>query len=181
MSNIEICIANKDDIKYILDIYSYYILNSSATFEIDIPDFYEFANRVEHIQEKYPYLVAKINNKVVGYTYASPLRTRKAYEYSCETTIYLHYNFINKSIGTKLYNTIFDYLKKQNILNIYACITYSNTESVFFHKKFGFKKVAHFHNCGFKHNVWHDILWLEKTIGKHSKKPHPFINFNKLL
>lgn len=180
MDNVIISIAEKSDIKDILDIYGYYVLNSPATFEIEIPDINEFSLRVENIQKKYPYLTAKINGKMAGFAYAAPLRTRKAYDYSCETTIYLHHEYLNKSIGTKLYTALFDYIKQQNILNIYACITYANTESVLFHKKFGFEVAAHFHNCGYKHNKWHDILWLEKIIGNHTTPPAPFINFNDL-
>ena len=180
MDNLVINIAEKKDIKDILEIYSYYILNSPATFEIDVPNINEFSARVLTIQKKYPYLTAKIDNKLTGFAYAAPLRTRKAYDYSCETTIYLHHEYLNKSIGSRLYTTLFDYIKKMNILNVYACITYANTESVFFHKKFGFQEVAHFHNCGYKHDTWHDILWLEKIIGNHTIPPATFINFNDL-
>ncbi len=180
MDNLIINIAEKSDINDILDIYGYYVLNSPATFEIEIPDINEFSLRVENIQKKYLYLTAKINGKMAGFAYAAPLRIRKAYDYSCETTIYMHHKYLNKSIGTKLYTALFDYIKQQNILNIYACITYANTESMHFHKKFGFKEAAHFHNCGYKHNTWHDILWLEKIIGSHTIPPAPFINFNNL-
>lgn len=181
MDNVIISIAEKGDIKDILDIYGYYVLNSPATFEIELPDINEFALRVENIQKKYPYLTAKINGKTAGFAYATPLRTRKAYDYSCETTIYLHHEYLKKSIGTKLYTALFDYIKQQNILNVYACITYANTESILFHEKFGFKTAAHFHKCGYKHDTWHDILWLEKIIGNHNTiPPAPFINFNDL-
>lgn len=181
MDNVIISIAEKGDIKDILDIYGYYVLNSPATFEIELPDINEFALRVENIQKKYPYLTAKINGKTAGFAYATPLRTRKAYDYSCETTIYLHHEYLKKSIGTKLYTALFDYIKQQNILNVYACITYANTESILFHEKFGFKTAAHFHKCGYKHDTWHDILWLEKIIGNHNTiPPTPFINFNDL-
>ncbi len=180
MSNILINTLEICDIKDVLEIYGYYILNSPATFELEIPDIKEWTTRIENIQKKYPYLIAKIDGKTVGFAYASPLRTRKAYDYSCETTIYLHHKYLHKSIGKKLYNALFDIIKKQNIINIYACITYANTESVLFHKAFGFQEVAHFHNCGYKHNKWHDILWLEKIIGNHNIPPEPFINFNDL-
>ena len=180
MDNLEITVTKDDHIKDILDIYSYYIINSPATFEIDIPEYDEFKSRVYNIQKKYPYLTALYNNKIVGFAYAAPLRTRKAYDYSCETTIYIHHEYLNKSIGKALYNKLFDYIKKQNIINIYACITSSNKESVLFHEKYGFEKVAHFHKCGYKFNLWHDILWLEKIISNHNTPPKPFINFNDL-
>lgn len=180
MDNLEIVVTKDEHIKDILDIYSYYIINSPATFEIDIPEYSEFKQRVLNIQQKYPYLTALYNGKVAGFAYAAPLRSRKAYDYSCETTIYIHNEFLNKSIGKALYSKLFDDIKEQNIINIYACITESNKESVLFHEKFGFQKVAHFHKCGYKFNKWHDILWLEKIISNHSINPLPFINFNDL-
>lgn len=180
MDNIIINIAQKSNFKEILEIYGYYVLNSSATFEIEVPNLTDFSLRIEKIQKKYPYLTAKIGNKIVGFAYAAPLRERRAYEYSCETTIYLHHEYLNKSIGSMLYSTLFDYIKKQNIINIYACITESNEESVLFHEKLGFKKVARFNNCGYKHNLWHSVLWLEKIISNYGTPPAPFINFNDL-
>lgn len=180
MDNLEITVTKDEYIKDILEIYSYYVLNSAATFEIDVPEYEEFKTRVNNIQNKYPYLTALYNGKVTGFAYAAPLRSRKAYDYSCETTIYIHNAFLNKNIGRKLYNRLFDYITKQNIINIYACITESNKESVMFHEKFGFTKAAHFHKCGYKFKKWHDILWLEKIISNHSDNPQPFINFNDL-
>ena len=57
MDNVIISTADKSDIKDILDIYGYYVLNSPATFEIEIPDINEFTLRVENIQKKYPYML----------------------------------------------------------------------------------------------------------------------------
>lgn len=178
--DLNIITTNESHISQIINIYSYYILNTPVTFEVEIPEYNEFKNRVDTIQEKYPFLSALIDNKVVGYAYAAPLKTRKAYEYSCETTIYLDYNYKEKSIGKALYTRLFEYLKKQNIVNLYACITESNKESIIFHEKFGFQKTAHFHKCGFKHNKWHDVMWFEKIISDHSSTPKPFINFNNI-
>lgn len=180
MDNIVIEHTSKDDVKDILEIYGYYVLNSAATFEIEVPDLVEFGRRIEKIQKKYPYLTAKLGNKTVGFAYAAPLSDRRAYDYSCETTIYLHHEYLNKAIGTKLYSTLFEYIKKQNIINIYACITESNSASISFHEKFGFKKAAHFHQCGYKHNLWHSVLWLEKILADYKTPPAPFINFNDL-
>lgn len=180
MDNVDIVVTKDEHIKDILEIYGYYVLNSAATFEVDVPEYEEFKTRVKNIQSKYPYLTAIYNNKIAGFAYAAPLRNRKAYDYSCETTIYIHNQFLNKSIGKKLYEKLFGYIKSQNIINIYACITGSNQESILFHEKLGFTKAAHFHKCGYKFDKWHDILWLEKIISNHSNNPEPFINFNDL-
>ena len=68
----------------------------------------------------------------------------------------------------------------QNIINVNACITYPNEKSQEFHKKFGYKTVAHFTKCGYKFNTWHDIIWMEKFIEKHHIPPKDVILFSQL-
>lgn len=172
--------VNLEDTEDILDIYSYYILNTPVTFEYDIPNVLDFQKRIEGIKSRYPYLKAVYNGRIIGYAYASALRTRPAYDWSCETTIYLHKDYRFMGAGRKLYNKLFDILKKQNITNIYACITYSNKESLDFHKKLGFNQVALLTDCGYKMNKWHSIAWLEKIIAEHNIPPENFINYNLL-
>ena len=62
-------------------------------------------------------------------------------------------------------------------LKTFCCNKYEQKQ---FSEKYGFEKVAHFHKCGYKFNLWHDILWLEKIISNHNTPPKPFINFNDL-
>ena len=79
-----------------------------------------------------------------------------------------------------LYNELEKYLKLQNIINVNACITYPNEKSENFHKKFGYKTVAHFTKCGYKFGQWIDMIWMEKSIGKHDIPPKDIIPFSKL-
>ena len=166
--------ATVNDAKDLLAIYSYYVTNTAITFEYDIPTVEEFAERIAKTLEKYPYLVAVVDDKVVGYAYASKLKDRAAYAKSVELSIYIDRSFKGRGIGGKLYQALSDELKQTGIINLYACIAYADTEdeylnhdSVDFHKHMGFKIVGHFNKCGCKHNRWYDVLWLEKIIGDH--------------
>lgn len=180
MKNIIISDVSKNDTQNILDIYSHYILNSPATFEYDVPDIDSFQKRIDKIQEKYPYLKAEINNVTVGFAYASALKDRPAYNWACEVTIYLHKDYKYSGIGSYMYSKLFDILLKQNITNLYACVTLSNTESINFHKKLGFKQTGIFSNCGYKFNQWYSVAWLEKIIADHLKNPKEFIIYKNI-
>lgn len=179
-SEITIRTATVEDAKDILDIYAFYVVNTAITFEYEIPDTQEFGKRIADTLKKYPYLVAIQDGKIVGYAYASPLKNRSAYDWSVETTIYLHPEQKKNGLGKKLYVALEDRLKKQNIINLYACIAYISEEeqeehldnaSVYFHEHLGYKRVAHFTKCGYKFHTWYDVVWMEKIIGEHSIEP----------
>lgn len=165
-----------DDIQDLLEIYSYYVENTAITFEYTVPSEEEFRERINKITLKYPYIVAEINNEIVGYAYAGPFKERAAYDWSVETTIYLNKDSKGMGVGKKLYLALENKLKEQNILNLYACIAspveedeYLTKESIEFHHHLDYKIVGEFHKCGYKFNRWYNMVWMEKIIGEHEK------------
>ena len=81
--------ARLEDAERILEIYACYVRQTAVTFEYEVPTLEEFRSRMEHTMERYPYLVIEAGGAVQGYAYAGPLKERAAYDWSCETTIYL--------------------------------------------------------------------------------------------
>ena len=81
-------LVRASDIYEILKIYSPYIKDTAITFETEIPTNNEFSNRIDIISKKYPFLVYEIDNKVIGYSYASKHRERAAYLYNVDVSIY---------------------------------------------------------------------------------------------
>lgn len=174
---VTIRIATKDDASSIQKIYEPYVLNTTITFELEPPTVKEMAQRIEHTLEKYPYLVAEEDGKVIGYAYAGTLYDRRAYDHSAELSIYVDQNKRRGGIGHLLYNALIRYLEKMNITNLYCCITYPNPASISFHEKYGFKEAAHFHECGYKFDQWLDVVYLEKKLPKTTE---PFKLFKEI-
>ena len=163
-----------EDAKRLLDIYSYYVLNTAISFEIDVPDENEFRSRIDNTLKKYPYLVLEDNGIIQGYTYAGPFKARPAYDHSCELSIYLDTASTGHGYGRLLYEAIETKLKKAGILNLYACIAspvvedeYLTNNSEQFHQHMGFVRVGEFHKCGRKFGRWYNMIWMEKIIGEH--------------
>ena len=173
-------IANLEDSKELVSIYKYYVENTAITFEYDVPSIEEFSKRIKDTLRKYPYLVAEENNKIYGYAYASAFKSRQAYDWAVETSIYVKNGDSRHGVGTLLYNELEKYLKMQNIINVNACIAYPNEKSEEFHKKFGYKTIAHFTKCGYKFGKWHDMIWMEKFIGEHTDIPKNVVPFSEL-
>ncbi|HIZ21605.1 MAG TPA: GNAT family N-acetyltransferase [Candidatus Blautia faecigallinarum] len=93
-------------------------------------------------------------------------------------SIYIRQDQKRRGIGRVLYGTLEECLKAQNILNLYACISYPEKEdeylsldSVRFHEHMGYRLIGRFHQCGYKFGRWYDMIWMEKFIGDHIDKP----------
>lgn len=178
--NIVIEIAKPKDVEKILNIYKPYILNTAITFECEVPSIEEFRQRIINTLKNYPYLVAKIDDVIVGYAYTSAFKNRAAYNWAVETSVYVDVEHHNMGIGKALYQKLENISKKQNILNMNACIAVPDKGSVSFHQHMGYVQVAYFHQCGYKLGKWYDMVWMEKMLGEHKVEPETFIPFSKL-
>lgn len=160
-------IAEKADMARLTEIYAYYVEETNVTFEYVAPTVEEFTGRYEQIIKKYPYVVAEVDGTIMGYAYANTFKARTAYDWGVETTVYLDKDFQGHGVGGALYIELEKHLKKQNILNLYASVTYPYPLSIDFHEKMGYRKIAHLKNSGYKFGKWHDMTWMEKNIGDH--------------
>ena len=148
--------------------------DTAISFEYEVPSVEEMARRIEETQKTHPWLAAEEDGKVVGYAYAHIFHGRAAYQWAVETSIYVDMQEQRKGIGKQLHDALEQALKAQGILNMNAAIAYIEQEdeylthdSIRFHERLGYKKVAHFHQCGRKFERWYDIIWMEKIIGEH--------------
>ena len=186
--NIIVRDANLEDVKRILEIYDYYVKNTAITFEYVTPTLEEFEMRMKKIMQRYPYLVIERNGRIEGYAYAGTFIDRAAYDWSCETTIYLDYNAKKCGLGRQLYEVLENALKEMGILNLYACIGYPEAEDEYltnnsaeFHAHLGYKKVGEFHKCGYKFGRWYHMVWMEKIIGYHGMKQNVIQSYYKKI
>ena len=180
MDKIQLRMATKEDAKALLAIYRPYVEHTTITFEYEVPSEIEFERRIKETLEKYPYLVADCEGNIVGYAYASAFKSRAAYDWCVETSIYVAEKTRGLGVGQKLYGKLEELLKKQHIMNVNACIAYPNPKSIELHEKQGYQKVAHFSKCGYKLGKWVDMIWMEKCIGKHPDDPEPILKVNQI-
>lgn len=173
----EVCLS---DAPAIQEIYRYYVENTAITFEYETPSIKEFERRITHTLERYPYLVIERAGRLLGYAYASALKEREAYDWSCELSIYLDRDAQKQGLGKMLEEALEKKLCQMGILNAYACIAvpnvddeYLNHNSAQFHEHRGYKMVGYFHQCGYKFGRWYDMIWMEKMLGSHDAKPQP--------
>ena len=157
--------ATETDAEAIVKIYNHYITDTVITFE-EIPvTAEEFAGRIRKVLDGgYPYLVAEEDGEILGYSYASQFRTRVAYRFTAETTVYLKHSVTGKGLGTALYTALLEELKQRKFHVALGGITVPNPASQALHEKLGFTKIAHFSECGFKFNQWLDVGFWELKL-----------------
>lgn len=175
-------LATADDAERVREIYAPFCLPSSAvSFEIEAPSLTEMASRISNTLPNYPWLVFEDESgNVIGYAYAGQHKTRAAYNWSAEASVYLHEQARGKGIGRRLYRCLFDLLKEQGYFNVYGGVTLPNPASIGLHKSMGFKDVGIYEKVGFKNGSWHDVLWLVLHVQAHEATPVGPIPFSKL-
>ena len=146
-----------NDADKICNIYNHYIINTTITFEEEPVVKNDMIQRIETIAARFPWVVYEEGNDLMGYAYATEWRSRAAYRYSAETTVYIKKDLMGKGIGSLLYKSLINEMRRLPVHSLIGGIALPNNSSIALHEKMGFKKVAHFEEVGFKMNEWIDV------------------------
>ena len=184
---VQLRVATQEDAAALLDIYAPYVRETAITFEYDVPSVEEFAARIAHTLEKFPYLAAENDGEIVGYAYAGAFHPRAAYQWCAEMSVYVKRDARRMGVGRKLYDAMEALLKAQRLTNVEACIAVPSApdahltlDSVRFHEKMGYRMVGKFEKCGYKFDTWYDMVWMEKHIGGHVHAQPPILEIGRI-
>lgn len=164
-------LAEKRDVKGILEIYTPFILDTVVTFEEIVPDEASFWDRIQGIMEELPFLVCEIDGRIAGYAYASGYRSRASYKWTKEVSVYIHPDFYRRRVAQALYTSLNEMVRYQGVADLLAIITLPNEQSVGFHEHFGYRKCAEFSKVGYKLDNWLTVGWFELFIQDEKKAP----------
>ncbi len=149
--------ARLSDAGQIADIYNFYVRNTLVTFEEQEVSSAEMANRIADKLQKHFFLVWEEDGQVLGYAYADEWKTRSAYKYTVESSVYIKKQAAGRGIGTKLYERLLELLKEKGLHIVLAGIAIPNEASVALHEKLGFVKTGQLKEVGFKGGRYIDV------------------------
>ena len=153
------------DSSAIAEIYNHYVAQTVITFEEEAVSAPEMVRRIEEAgSASLPWLVAERDGKVVGYAYATPWRARSAYRFSVEVTVYVDPDCPRMGIGRRLYDELLPKLKARGAHAAFGVIALPNDASVALHERFGFAKVAHLREVGWKFGRWIDVGYWQRLL-----------------
>lgn len=156
---LEIRLARAEDAPAVRAIYAPHVEASHTSFEEEVPSEEAFKERIVSGEGAHPWVVAVVDSIIAGYAYASPQRTRAAYRWNVEVSVYVGEAWRRRGLGAALYGWLFDLLRRQGYCNAYAGIALPNDASVKLHESLGFKRIGIYERVGFKSGSWWDVGW----------------------
>jgi L-amino acid N-acyltransferase YncA len=159
--------SRETDVPEITAIYAFHVLHGLASFEELPPDVDELASRRRDIVgHGLPYLIAERSARVLGYCYASPYRTRSAYRFTLEDSIYIDQAEVGHGLGRALLAAVLDHCAELGYRQMVAVIGGSDTwPSIRLHAALGFTRIGVLPAVGFKFGSWVDIVLMQRALG----------------
>jgi L-amino acid N-acyltransferase YncA len=145
-------------------IYAPYVTDTPVTFETVPPGPEEMAERITAAVRNHAWVVLEDEGRVVGYAYAGPFKSRAAYRWSCEVSVYLEMGRRRTGAGRALYDALFGRLVERGFRTAVAGMTLPNDASVGLHTAMGFEPVGVYRRIGWKHGAWHDVAWTQLAL-----------------
>ena len=164
--------ARISDIPAITRIYTHAVAHGTASFELEPPDEGEMTRRMKALLDgKFPYFVAEIDSAVAGYAYASLYRTRPAYRFTVEDSVYVAPEMHRRGIGKVLLEKLIDACTALGFRQMIAVIGDSDqAASIGMHKACGFEPAGNLQNIGFKFGRWLDTPLMQRALGPGASK-----------
>ena len=154
-------------------IYAPFVVDSIVSFEERVPTVEEFQERIRSTTATHPWLVLEDEGVVVGYAYASQHRSRAAYRWAADVTVYIAPSHRGIGAGRRLYAELLDRLRAQRFQVACAGVTLPNAASVGLHRAMGFEPVGVYKRIGWKGGAWRDVMWLELELEPSTDAPPP--------
>lgn len=156
--------AIPNDAPSVQAIYAPMVERTTVSFEEAVPSIEELASRIEILLEAYPYLVAERNGEIIGFAYAGQHRSRSAYRWSVDVSVYVAEDGRRLGTGSALYDQLLRTLADRGYHAAFAGIALPNPASIALHKAAGFRPVGVYHQVGFKFGQWHDVSWWQRLL-----------------
>ena len=159
--------AKISDIPAITRIYAHAVEHGTASFELEPPTEAEMAKRMQALLDgKFPYFIAEIDGKIAGYAYASLYRTRPAYRFTVEDSVYVAPDMHRRGVGKVLLEKLIEVCTAMGFRQMIAVIGDSDqAASIGVHKACGFEPAGNLKNIGWKFGKWLDTPLMQLALG----------------
>jgi phosphinothricin acetyltransferase len=156
--------ATVADAASIQALYAPFVERTTISFEDLPPTVDEIAARIAASLETHAYLVAERDDAILGFAYASQHRTRSAYRFSADVSVYVVDHGRRSGIGRALYHDLLSRLTALGFHAAFAGIALPNPASLALHRALGFEPVGVYREVGFKFGRWHDVSWWQRVL-----------------
>ncbi|GAB3506152.1 GNAT family N-acetyltransferase [Amycolatopsis cihanbeyliensis] len=163
--------ASARDAEACAAIYAPYVTDTAISFESEPPSVAEMAERIAAATRTHAWLVLEHAGTIVGYAYGGPFKSRAAYRWSCEVSVYLDAGRRRAGGGRALYRALLDRLAERGFRTAVAGMTLPNEASTGLHHAMGFEPVGTCRRIGWKHGAWRDVAWMQRSLTPSEEPP----------
>jgi phosphinothricin acetyltransferase len=158
--------ATPEDLPAIHAIYAHHVANGLGSFEEEAPSVQELRRRYDDVVgQSFPYLAAELGDQIAGYGYCNLYRTRSAYRYALEDSVYVRHDMAGRGIGKAILAELIARCEALGCRQIIAVIGDSaNAASIGLHASQGFLKVGTLRSVGFKLGRWVDSIFMQRPL-----------------
>ena len=166
--------ATPQDAEAFVAIFAPVVRDTAISFEWEPPTVDEMRARIAKTLDKYPWLVAEnASGEVAGYAYAGSHRDPPSYQWSVNTSVYIHEDARGRGIGRLLYESLHRQLVELGYYRAYAGISLPHPGSVALHESVGYRPIGVYEKVGFKHGAWRDVGWWVRELQPLVDNPPP--------
>ena len=165
--------AGIDDLPAIQAIYAHHVLHGLASFEEEPPPLEEIRRRYDDVLKRgLPWLAADFGGVLAGYGYCAPYRSRSAYRFALEDSVYVRQGSEGRGVGAALLDALIQRSAALGYRQLVAVIGDSaNAASINLHASFGFLRAATLRSVGFKFGRWVDSVVMQRPLGPGDSTP----------
>ena len=166
--------ATPQDAEAIVAIFAPVVRDTVISFEWEAPSLEVMRARIEKTLDRYPWLVAEdVQGRVAGYVYAGSHRDPPSYQWSVNTSVYIHESARGQGLARRLYEQLHQELVELGYFRGYVGISVPHPASVALHESLGYRPIGVYEKVGFKHGAWRDVGWWCKELQPLVDNPPP--------
>jgi phosphinothricin acetyltransferase len=158
--------ATEADAAAVAAIYAHHVHHGTASYDVEAPSVEDTRAKIRRIAAAgWPFLVADDDGEAAGYAYATQLRDRAAYRFTCENSIYVRHDRARRGIGKALLDALCARAAEFGFRQMIAVIGGAEPASIALHERCGFAIVGRLREVGFKHGRWLDTVYMQRGLG----------------
>jgi len=153
-----------DDLPAVIAIFNHAIATSNAIFDVAPYEAAERARWFEQFGSEHPFVVCTEADRLLGFAYYLPYRSKAAYRMTKETTVYVAHDAQRRGVGSMLYASLIERARSGDVHVLVAVLTSGNDASAALHRRHGFTHVGHMREVGHKHGQWLDTDYWQRVL-----------------
>ncbi|REK12019.1 MAG: N-acetyltransferase [Planctomycetota bacterium] len=159
-------LATEDDLVAINDIYNYYVLHSTCTYQLEAEPIEDRAAWFrERLRQCLPVTVAEHGTQVVGWGSLSRFHPRTGYASTVEASVYINHQHHRRGLGRLLLSDLVERARSAGFHSVIGGASAEQTASIALQESLGFKRVGQLVQVGYKFNTWLDVIYLQRMLG----------------